>query len=252
MSQGVLIYCFDDGVTAYHRITNFCISLVKKNLKLPVTVVTNVETADKIRGHDQTLIIENNKGNTRIYKNKIIPWYNLERIRAYELSPYNETILIDSDYFVYTDNLLELMKSRYDFLLHDQAHDLTNRNHFKNKDMSMIPIVWATVIMFKKNEYCKKIFEMTQHIQHNFDYFYNLYRINFRNYRNDYAFAIALKQISNSDKQHFIPSAMSMWPMDTQVIKIDNTGLTFRFNQSINAISNQDVHVLNKEIVFND
>jgi hypothetical protein len=252
MSRGVLIYCFDDGVNAYHRITNFCISLVKKNLRLPVTVITNAETADRIQGHDQLVITEPNKSNTRFYKDKIIPWYNLERVGAYELSPYKETILLDSDYFVYTDNLLELMDSEYDFLLHDQTHDLTNRTNFRYRDMSMISIVWATVIVFKKTEYCRKIFDMAKYVQNNYNYFCDLYRLDFRNYRNDYAFAIALKQISSSNKQHFIPSSMHMLPMDAQVLKIDSTGLTFKFDQSVNRITDQDVHVVNKEIAFND
>ena len=44
---------------------------------------------------------------------------------------------------------------------------------------------------------------------------------------------------------------MAMLPMDTQIVKIDQHGLTFKHDKFINLISNQDVHVLDKEIPFN-
>lgn len=252
MSRGAIIYCFDVNGTNYHRITNFAISLIKKYLKLPVTVITNKETVGRIQGHNDQIVIENSAGNNRFYKDRTVPWYNLERTMAYELSPYDETILLDSDYLVYTDNLLELINTKYDFLLHDRAYDLTGRTDFRYADMSMIPIVWATVIVFKKTELARKIFEMAQYIQRNYRYFCDLYRLDFRNYRNDYAFAMALKQIAIFDKQHFIPSAMQMLPMNAKILKINDEGLTYQFNDSINAIAKQDVHVLDKEIIFHD
>jgi len=132
---------------------------------LPVTVVTNNETRDRINGHDSLVTVNNQQGNSRYYKDKIIPWYNLERCNAYEHSPYDTTILMDSDYFVYTDNLLELIKSKYEFLLHDGVHDLTNRNSFEYNTKSMIPLVWATVTMFKKTALVRKIFDMIIHIK---------------------------------------------------------------------------------------
>jgi len=251
MSVGVLIYCFDSDQLQYHHTANFCIQQIKRNLKLPVTVVTNSATQNSIQGADQTVIVENAQGNKRYYKNKLIPWYNLERAMAYDHSPYDTTILLDADYFVYTDNLLAYTNSDYEFLLHDRVHDLTNRNSFLYEKQSMIPLVWATVTVFKKTPFVRKVFDMIKHIQQNYDYFCNLYRIDFRNFRNDYAFAIALHQLNGFTTQYFMPSAMSMLPTDTQVIKIDHTGLVFKHDKFTNLISNQDVHVLDKEILFN-
>jgi hypothetical protein len=251
MSAGVLIYCFNSEQVQYHRTTNFCIELIKKNLSLPVTVVTNSATKEQIKGADSLVVIDNQKNNIRFYKDKTIPWYNLERSSAYDHSPYDTTILLDADYFVYTDNLLAYVDSEREFLLHDRVHDLTNRDSFRYETKSMIPLVWATVTIFKKTPFVRKIFDMIQHIQQHYDYFCNLYRIDFRNFRNDYAFAIALHQLNGFTKQYFMPSAMAMLPMDTQIVKIDQNGLTFKHDKYINLISNHDVHVLDKEIPFN-
>lgn len=251
MSVGALIYCFDSDQLQYHRVANFCIRQVKRNLGLPVTVVTNEATRKNIQEADRLVLVENARGNKRYYKNRLIPWYNLERAMAYDHSPYDTTILLDADYFVYTGNLLSYTNSKYDFVLHDRVHDLTNRASFLYETKSMIPLVWATVTIFKKTSFSRKIFDLIQHIQQHYDYFCNLYRIEFRNFRNDYAFAMALHQLNGFTKQYFIPSAMAMLPMDTQILKIDETGLIFKHDKYMNLISDQDVHVLNKEIPFN-
>ena len=83
MSAGVLIYCFNSEQVQYHRTTNFCIELIKKNLSLPVTVVTNSATKEHIKGADSLVVIDNQKNNIRFYKDKTIPWYNLERSSSY-------------------------------------------------------------------------------------------------------------------------------------------------------------------------
>jgi hypothetical protein len=251
MSAGALIYCFDTEQVQYHACTNFAISLIKKNLNLPVTVVTNEQTKEHIRGQDQILLIEQKKGNRRFYNGNAVPWYNADRTEAYEHSPYDTTLLLDSDYFVYTNNLLQLLSSDEEFLLYQDAYDLTDRKSFDYQTMSVIPMVWATVIVFKKCEKSKQIFEMVKHIKSNYSYFCNLYRIQFSNYRNDYAFAMALNQLFPEEKRHLIPGSMSMLPADTEVTKIDEHGLTFKFDKYINFIEGHDVHVYNKEIKFN-
>lgn len=251
MSTGALIYCFDSEQIQYHRITNFCIGLIKRNISLPVTVVTNSATKEHIKGADSIVVIDNQKHNYRLYKDKTIPWYNLERSRSYDHSPYDTTVLLDSDYFVYTKNLLEIINSGYEFLLHDRVHDLTGRGSFEYKHSSIIPLVWATVTVFKKTERVKKIFDMIKHIQKNYGYFCKLYRIDFANFRNDYAFAIALNQLDGFNQQYFMPTAMSMIPADTKVLKIDHTGIVFQYDKFVNLVTEQDVHVLDKEITFN-
>ena len=44
MKQGVLLFCFNTPEVKYHRILERCVSLIKKNLKLEITVVTNFAT----------------------------------------------------------------------------------------------------------------------------------------------------------------------------------------------------------------
>ncbi len=47
-------------------------------------------------------MIENETGNKRQNEQ----WHNLDRCHAYDLSPYDTTLLMDIDYLPFTDNLL--------------------------------------------------------------------------------------------------------------------------------------------------
>jgi hypothetical protein len=62
---------------------------------------------------------------------------------------------------------------------------------------------------------------------------------------------MALNQIDGFNQQYFMPTAMSMIPTDTKVLKIDHTGIVFQYDKFVNLVTEQDVHVLDKEIPIN-
>lgn len=246
MTRGVLLFCFDTEHTQYHKILERCVGLIKKNLKLEITVVTNFETFNKIKplGHLNYKFIEPELGNTKLGKT----WNNVDRHLAYELSPYDKTLVMDIDYFCFTDNLLELFDTEYDFLVPNEAYDLSGRNSFNHRRFSLIPMVWATVLFFKKNNRVKKIFAMVKYVKKYYSYFNELYRIKAKNLRNDYVFAIALQQLNGFNGYDTFPFALSTLPPDCQVLKFNENGLVWKYQGNINFIENQDVHVLNKEL----
>ena len=253
MSTGVLMYCFDTPGIAYHQIAERSITLIKKNLNLPVTLVTDRETYSSIAKNinvNYKIIDKPNTVNYRFYRGKNVPWYNMERARAYEHSPYDCTLLLDCDYFCFTSNLLELTKTDYDFLLHNRVNDITGLDRIQTRLESTLPIVWATVVMFKRTERVKMIFDMIQHIQEHYEHYRNLYRIRFRNYRNDYAFAIALHQLSGQLRNFdYIPSAMNMLPHEYDVLEITDRAVVYKYNNKVNMLVDTDVHVLDKELI---
>ena len=42
MTKGVLLFCFDTAQVPYHKILERCVGLIKKNLQLEITVVTDL------------------------------------------------------------------------------------------------------------------------------------------------------------------------------------------------------------------
>ena len=246
MTKGILLFCFDTKHTQYHKILEKCVHLIRKNLKLEITVVTNFETYKKLKplGFINYKFIDPELGNSKIGKE----WKNVDRHLAYELSPYDTTLVIDIDYFCYTDNLLQFMDTKYDFLIPTEAYDLTQRNTFNQRVWSMIPMVWATVFVFRKTKKAKQIFDMIKYVKKYYYYFNAMYRIFGKNFRNDYVFAIALQQLNGFVDYDTFPFALSTLPPDCKVVKLSDSGIVWQCGDKIDWIEHQDVHILNKEI----
>lgn len=247
MSRGVLLFCFDTEHTKYHKILEKCVALIKKNLQLEITVVTDYGTFKKLKplGFINYKFIEPEVGNTKQGK----AWKNVDRHLAYELSPYEQTLVIDIDYFCFTDNLKQVFDTNYDFLVPDTAFDLSGRNSFDHRRFSVIPMVWATILYFRKNAKVQNIFHMVKYVKNWYPYFNELYRIRSKNLRNDYVFAIALQQINGFNGYEKFPFALSTLPPDCEVVQLTDNGLAWKHQDQINYIEGQDVHVLNKEII---
>ena len=244
--KGVLLYCFNTEYYRYDKIAAKTVPLLKKYLKLPITIVTNAETFKCLPplGFINYKIIENQTGNQINQKS----WHNLDRHRAYELSPYEKTILLDIDYFCYSDYLLTLSDTEQDFMVHDQVHDVTGNDSYKFARNSMIPMVWATVIIFKKTQRAQAVFDMVKYVKERYSYFCDLYRIHFKNFRNDYAFAIALHQMGGLKGYETIPNRLPTLPASAKVTEISATYVTWNHNGRHGKIANNDVHIIDKGV----
>ena len=248
MKKGVLLFCFDTVDHKYHKILERCVYLLKKNLGLEITVVTNFETFKNLRplGFINYKFIQPEIGN----KKNGQEWKNVDRHMAYDLSPYDVTLVMDIDYFCFTDNLKQFLDTGYDFLISKNAHDLSNRNSFDMRRFSMIDMVWATVFVFRKGNKARRIFDMVKYVKSFYSYFMDLYRITDKRFRNDYAFAIALEQANGFISYDTLPIKLHTLPPDCRVIGIQDDGIAWHFNDQINYIKDQDVHVLNKEVAY--
>tara|TARA_A100001015_G_scaffold271195_1_gene324549 strand:+ start:704 stop:1450 length:747 start_codon:yes stop_codon:yes gene_type:complete len=243
---GVLLYCFNTEHYRYDKIAAKTVPLLKKNLKLPITIVTNMETFKCLPplGQINYKLIEHETGN---YINKK-SWHNLDRHRAYELSPYEKTILLDIDYFCYSDYLLTLSATDQDFMVHDKVHDVTGNDSYRFARNSIIPMVWATVLIFKKTQRSKAIFDMVKYVKEHYAYFCALYRIDFPNFRNDYAFAIALHQLGGFKGYETIPNRLPTLPASAKVTECSTSHIAWNHEGRLGSISNNDLHVIDKGV----
>lgn len=248
MKKGILVFCINTDVYRYDKIAAKTIPLLKKNLGLPVTVVTNFDTYKLLPtlGFIDYKFIENQTGNTIDSK----PWHNLDRHRAYELSPYDKTLVVDIDYFCFSDHLLTFFDSDHDFLVHDQVHDVSGRNSYDFRKNSAIPMVWATVLYFTKCKIAQAVFDMVCHIKENYEYYCNLYRIDFKNFRNDYAFAIALNQVYGFSQYPVLPIKLSTLPASAKVLSVDDEGVTWKIEDKNGSLKNTDVHIIDKGVAY--
>jgi len=240
------LFCFDTETSKYHKILRRCVNLIRKNLKLPITLVTDLATFHKIGdiGNVNYKLITPEQGNKKDAK----PWLNVDRHLAYELSPYDTTMVMDIDYFAFTDNLRQFVDTGYDFLVSRQAHNMTFTDQPPRDRFGMIDMVWATILIFNRSPKSKLIFDTVKYVKKHYYHFTQLYRITARNFRNDYAFAIALQQVNGFVDYEVLPMKLHTLMPQCEILKIDDSGLVWRHDNKVMYTVDQDVHVLNKEV----
>ena len=193
--------------------------LIQKHLGINnITVVTDPHSysyAVESLGEDliksainNLIVVEKDKEfksqNIRVFKDtshtaKQLPFYNINRCDAYELSPYDETILLDVDYLILSDTLNQCWGHNEEIMMNWRYQDIM----FDRKDYTLdrlnpfgITMYWATVVYFKKSAYAETFFNLVKHVKNNIAYYKDLYRWSGNLYRNDYSFSIAAHVMS--------------------------------------------------------
>jgi hypothetical protein len=117
------------------------------------------------------------------------------RVKSFELSPFDETLVIDCDYLINNDVLKYCWEQSHDFLIYKNSVDLSGFRYDPRlvtlSDKS-IDFYWATVFYFRKNKNTETFFNLLSHIQDNWNYYRYVYQIDHSLYRNDFAFSIAI------------------------------------------------------------
>jgi hypothetical protein len=261
MNRGALLFAFNSPKYDYYKMAVATAKRINHFLKLPVTVVTDEKSVPDLPDYqfDNVIIVEPDKNNIRDHS----VWINKGRYQAYQLSPYDETLLIDTDYMVNSDKLLKLFELNTDFCCHDTtsflmhpgvAQEVLSAYSFKT--------LWATVVMFKKTQRSKQIFECLEMVQKNYDHYANIHNFIAGVFRNDYALTLATR-IANghtSPKEDVIPWNLVHVGKNTSVYRNNddefNTEYTVMYDnwqrgkirKEYCTIKDTDFHVMNKDI----
>lgn len=251
-SKGVVVFAFNTDVD-YVGIADKTSRLIAHNLKLPVTLITDFDSKPEF-AYDSVIRVNTDAGNFRTNLNdEIVQWRNFGRYLAYELSPYEETILMDTDYLVFDDSLLKLLKTDFDYKL--MHHNATPKGaSYEMMGETSLPFIWATVVLFRKTERSRLFFNLIGRIQRNYRYYKSLYNIREGNYRNDYAFAIANNIMSgyNLNETQGIPWTMCTIEDKIESITPDDNFLRLRLTDTAVVVPHQCIHVMDKAYLQSD
>lgn len=260
MKRGAILFAFNSPKFDYYSMAEFTAKRINHFLNLPVTVITDNESLSSKSSYrfDKTVIVEPDKNNIRDYA----VWINKGRYQAYDLSPYDETIVLDTDYMVNSDKLLKTFDTCLDFCCHDTTEFLMQPNAPQEVlSAYSFKTLWATVMTFKKTNRSKQIFECLEMVQKNFAHYANIHNFLSVVFRNDYALTLALR-IANG---HLVPSQdIIPWNLihigkNTSVYNNNtdefNTEYTVMFDnwqrgkirKEYITIKDMDFHMINKE-----
>lgn len=235
-SRGVVLFAFNTDTVDYELIAERASRLITHTLNLPVTIITEMLTP-------QT--------NTRLGYAHGTQWFNGDRYRAYELSPYDETLLLDSDYLVLDDALLKILDTTVDYNIMTDNQNFVQIMTGNMGDMSL-NYVWATAVIFKKTPKSKMLFDLVGRVQNNYRYYCKLYNIRSSNFRNDYAFAIADNIINGYTASPGIPWTMLTVNKTVKELEVDNNKIVVREADTAHVIPKQNIHIMDKLYLQSD
>lgn len=245
-SKGVIVFAFNTQVD-YVAIADETSKLISHNLKLPITLITDHDAIPKFE-YDQIIRVDN-QGATYRTEDSTIQWRNFGRYLAYDLSPYDETILLDTDYLVLDDSLLKLFNTAWDYKLMHHNYDEVGASYEMMGETSL-PFIWATVVLFRKSAKSQMLFDLVGKIQRNYQYYRLLYNIREGNYRNDYAFAIANIILNGYSVSEYAGIPWKMFTLSDKIDKLllDGSNIRVYFKESKPLfLPQQNIHIMDKE-----
>jgi hypothetical protein len=247
-SRGVILFAFNTKLD-YIEIARRSARLISKTLDLPVALITDTPT-DK-SGFEKIIIVDNTLQNYKVGQPGA--WRNGDRYRAYELSPWDETLLLDSDYLILDSDLLKLFEQDFDYRI--MTHNQTTAGDWAtNMGPYSLPYQWATVILFRRRERTRMLFDLVGRIQRNYPYYLKLYHGKHSSFRNDYAFTIANNMLNGYDLSMDQGIAWPMLSLNEVVksISFENNLLTIKEKDKAYIIPRKNLHVMDKEYLLSD
>jgi hypothetical protein len=276
MSKGIVLFAHNNRQIDYVKLALLSARLAIKHLKVPASLITDESTIawskesnvyQSLTDVFENIIIDeiDTVENYRILhdgtdKDKI-PFKNTSRFRIWDLTPYDRTLLIDSDFLIFSDTLSNYWDVDEDFLISSSIRDMNDQDRMMHYDRYIseagVKLLWATTVMFTKNQNTKMLFNFVEHIYENYNMYAEIYRYDNRVYRNDISFSLTnhiLQGFTNST-QYFLPPVLSTIDKDL-LIDVENGKLKFLINQTIEskyittAIDQMDIHVMNKQSII--
>lgn len=275
MNKGVLIFAQNSEQVDYALLSLISGGLAAKHLKVPVSLATDKHTIDwmkesKIYSKSKNVfdsIIEidvDRSNNNRKLKDglssSLVPFKNFSRSLAHKITPYDRTLLIDSDFLIFSDNLNKFWEVDADVMISRSMLDMSNKDRAGYHDRYIsdtgIHLFWATTVMFTKNQQSKIYFDTVDFIKNNYKNFSETYRFDNRIYRNDIAFSVAKHILDGFSTKltDCLPPVPTVFDSDVLQSVSDDARLLFLISQNGNFYSamstkDMDIHVMNKQSI---
>jgi len=271
MTKGILIFAHNNEQVDYAKLALVSGSLAKKYLKVPISLVTDKHTLEWIEKSKLDKDVDNvfehvievpplvTDNNRYLYDGKdksLVPFANINRCSAYDLTPYDKTLLIDSDFLIFSNALNNYWDVCDDILIAESVVDAVGQHRLGHLDHHIsdtgIKMRWATTVMFEKNEKARRFFNLISYIKDEYEMFADLFRFNPLQYRNDISFSIAkhiMDGYTEADTYH-LPTLLTALDRDI-LIDVKNNDLIFLFDEKnetfAGKIQGRDIHIMNKQ-----
>lgn len=284
MSKGVLLFARNNEEVDYVKQAYFLARRVKEYLNLPTTVVTDspdyLENAfpdyqdffDKVirivwRQEDvgkDSVLVDLDAHTVKTFcdgsiTTKRLFWKNRSRTLAYQVTPYDETLVLDTDVVIGNDVFLRCFEQPNDLLMYKRCCDIAgiDRGHeFTWVSETSVDFYWATCIFFRKTPVNETFFNLVRHIQENWLHYSSVFQLRTSVYRNDFAFSIATHIMNGYQSSNFVgpmPGTLYYTTDKSILWSINGSSLFFLLEKpeyvgeyTALRVNGSNVHVMNK------
>lgn len=270
-TTGAVIFAQNNSSVDYVKLAIFAATQIQTFLNIPVSIIT--DSGDWMLNaypkestiFDQIISIENisttnqKRFNDGTLSSKFLEWKNLSRSSVYNLTPYDKTLVIDSDYVINSTSLSGALFSDHNFQIYKDSVSLSSwrdNTEFKRINQFSIPFYWATTFIFEKTLEVKSFFDIIDYIKSNWQYFRTLYSIEVATFRNDFAFSIAIHLMNAKTAGMFaqeLPGKMLYISDRDLLMSIEDRKMKFLIEKENHlgeytavSLSDTDVHIMNK------
>ena len=258
MTQGILLFAHNTEEVNYGVMAVWVAERVIQYLGKPVSLVTDEYTIQSLRGisidpkkhFDNIIIKECNTTQTRRLSGESVIFKNLDRCDAYDLTPYDETLILDIDIAIMSDRLNTVWDNADDILISNKSVDILDRHsdEFSFLKDHGIEFQWATEFYFRKSVVAEEFFKKCKFIKEHYDWYSMLYGMGKDPIRNDHIWSIAVHELDIDFNR--IPRVLRYATDKDEIVELgtDRVLLAAKVNDKTRLanIKDQDVHIMNK------
>ena len=259
MSQGFLLFAHNNEEINYGLLAAWTAKRIAHYLNKPVSLVADNRTlaqlkkSGQLKYFDQVIGFGNSYHQYKRYQDRSLTFHNYDRSHAWDLTPYNETMVIDTDIVIQSNAMNCVWNNRDDLVVCKRsvnAFDVTTTQlEFKRLSDTGIPFYWATEFYFRKTDESKVFFETCKWVRSHYGWLSGVYGVSSKLMRNDYVWSIALHLLGGKQHADWCPSLPWTLMHTTDRVNlhsIDSTVVVYDAEFGVRQVAGQDIHVMNK------
>jgi hypothetical protein len=255
MTQGFLLFAHNNEQIPYGLFAVWQARRISKWLGKPASLVADQHTVDKlgtlVNVFDKVIISNTLSSQKKSYGGEQLSFNNVDRCMAWELTPYEETMVVDTDIVIQSNKLNTVWNNAEDILVCRNSNDVFGRKFvgFDYISNHGVKFYWATEFYFKKNDASKVFFDTCNRIKQNYNWYAHVYDITTKYIRNDHVWSMALHELggkSNSSWATELPFNLYFAIDSDNIIKMEDDLVILHSSNKIRKVKGCDVHTMNK------
>lgn len=230
-TKGVCFFCYNNNQLDYVKFAHISAAFAKKNMNgINTCLITDqgtlewLETSIDKEFHencfDDIVITDISNAPSNPRKHFDGPWSefsaqfnNSNKHEIFYLSPYDKTILMDTDYIVMNDFYNYLFESDISIAMHRLARYTEHQSPYLNEqDLNEAGVHhwWSTFVYFDKSYESKLFFDTWAHVKENWDYYHMLYQFPPALFRTDFCVSVAVHMLNGYNENPFVHDFMGI------------------------------------------